>query len=224
MTGASRRSGLSDGPADRHPDPDHPAGRTPLRQQEPPDTTGSPADPTAARSWASPDTPGLPADPSAARSWAQAVLREVGLQITRPRQLVLAALRGRERPLTAQDLHAELAVWQRESGTHEAVPGVTTIYRVLAVLAERGVLHCFPQDRAVTAYRLCPPGRHHHLVCRSCGRVQEQLSGPMRGWVEALDVPDGFAVEDYRAELVGLCAECRTGLGPTTPGHPGAPP
>lgn len=83
------------------------------------------------------------------------------------------------------------------------------MYRALAVLAEHGVLHCFPQGRGVTAYRLCPPERHHHLVCRCCGRVQEQPSGQTPDWVEALEVPDGFAIEDYQADLVGLCSACR---------------
>lgn len=110
--------------------------------------------------------------------------------------------------MTAQELHQELATWLREGGAAKAVPGVTTMYRALPVLAEHGVLHCFPQGRGVTAYRWCPPIGHHHLVCRSCGRVQEQPSGPAPEWVETLDAPDGFTIEEYRADLVGLCAEC----------------
>lgn len=169
---------------------------------------GSPSDDPDQPQDDRPDPVASPRDICAAQPWAKATLREIGLQVTRPRQLVLAALRGRERPVTAQDLHRELAAWLHDSGASERAPGVTTMYRALAVLAEHGVLHCFPQGRGVTAYRLCPPFRHHHLVCRSCGRVQEQPSGPTPDWVEALDTP-GFAVEDYQAELVGLCAQCR---------------
>jgi len=113
------------------------------------------------------------AELNVARPWAEQVLREVGLPVTRPRLLVLIALRERERPMTAQDLHWELGTWLRRDRAR-AAPGMTTVYRVLAALAERGVLHCFHHGGAVTAYRLCPPIRHHHLVCRCCGRVQEQ--------------------------------------------------
>lgn len=144
-----------------------------------------------------------------ARPWATAVLREAGLKVTRPRVRVLTALRGRERPATARDLYNALATPANTTSRRETPPGVTTIYRALTALAERGLLHRFPQGRAVTAYRLCPPARHHHLVCRNCGRVQEQPPGPMPEWIATLAMTEGFTIEDYHAELVGLCARCR---------------
>lgn len=178
-------------------------------------------------------------DWQAARGWAEAVLREAGLSITRPRLLVLAALRGRQRPVTAQDLHRELGTRLHQRTTHGqrgadgvGLPGLTTIYRVLATLAERGILHCFhPGGGAVTAYRLCAPISHHHLVCRCCGRVEEQPPGPIGEWAAELATANGFAVEDYHAELIGLCAACRPHttqpqpLDPTThQPHPTSPP
>jgi Fur family ferric uptake transcriptional regulator len=150
-----------------------------------------------------------PFDEPAARAWATELLGEVGLGATRPRVLVLAALRGRARPVTAQDLHWELGTHLRLGGSGGNVPGLTTVYRVLAVLAERGVLHCFHHNGGTTTYRLCRPARHDHLVCRCCGRVQEQPARPVHDWVAQPSAVDGFAVEDYHAELVGLCATCR---------------
>lgn len=142
-------------------------------------------------------------EPPSVRPWATAMLREAGLKVTGPRVQVLTALRGLERPVTALDLHSALATGR------DTAPGVTTIYRALTVLAERGLLHRFPQDRAVTAYRLCPQAQHHHLVCRNCGRVQEQPPGPVPEWIETLATAEGFAIEDYHAELIGLCARCQ---------------
>jgi Fur family transcriptional regulator, ferric uptake regulator len=146
-----------------------------------------------------------------ARPWATAVLREAGLKVTRPRVLVLTALRGRERPVTARDVYDALATLANTTSLRETPPGVTTIYRALTALAERGLLHRFPQGRAVTAYRLCPPSQHHHLVCRNCGRVQEQPPGPVPEWIATVASAEGFAIEDYHAELVGLCVRCRPG-------------
>jgi Fe2+ or Zn2+ uptake regulation protein len=152
---------------------------------------------------------------------------------------VLVALRGRHRPVTAQDLHRELDTRVRQHTTHGQhathgqrgadgvrVPGLTTIYRVLAALAERGILHCFhPDGAAVTAYRLCAPVSHHHLVCRCCGRVDEQPPGPTREWAAHLATANGFTVEDYHAELVGLCAACRPDTAQPHPaGCPTEPP
>lgn len=163
-----------------------------------------------------------PFDDPAARAWAAQLLDEVGLGITRPRVLVLAALRGRARPVTAQDLHWELGTQLRLGGSGSKIPGLTTVYRVLAVLAERGVLHCFHRDGGTTTtYRLCRPARHHHLVCRCCGQVQEQPARAMDDWITRPAAPDGFAVEEYHAELVGLCATCRPRSTTTRPAESG---
>lgn len=165
-----------------------------------------------------------PFDDSAARAWAAQLLGEVGLGVTRPRVLLLAALRGRARPVTAQDLHWELGTQLRLGGSGGKVPGLTTVYRVLAVLAERDVLHCFHRDGGTTTtYRLCRPARHDHLVCRCCGRVQEQPARPVDDWASRLSAPDGFAVEEYHAELVGLCATCRPRSTTTEPAEPAEP-
>lgn len=145
-----------------------------------------------------------------AQDWARAVLREVGLSTTRPRIMVLATLRGRARPLTAQDLHFELKTRLRRDRSAEMAPGLTTVYRVLAALGERGILHCFHRDGAgVTTYRLCAPVRHHHLMCRCCGLVAEQYPAPTQDLLDLIGPTGGFLVEDYRAELIGLCAACQ---------------
>lgn len=151
-----------------------------------------------------------PGDKSGSRGWAQSVLRQVGLPVSRQRRLVLDALRGRDRPVTAQDLHWELKLRSRESSAAGSAPGLTTVYRILAVLAQRNVVHCFAGD-GQTAYRLCAPGRHDHLLCRCCGRVQEYPGGRIQEWVNRLGAEEGFAVDDYRTEVVGLCAWCRPG-------------
>jgi Fur family ferric uptake transcriptional regulator len=154
--------------------------------------------------------------------WAAALLREVGLPVSRPRRLVLDALRGRERPVTAQDLHWELKLRSREPSARQTAPGLSTIYRILAILASHNVVHCFHRD-GQTAYRLCAPRCHDHLLCRCCGRVQEYPADQTRQWVNRLVVEEGFAVEGYRIEVVGLCAVChpRCPATASTTTHPG---
>lgn len=132
-----------------------------------------------------------PATSQAHRGGPQSVLRQVGLPVSRQRRLVLDALRGRDRPVTAQDLHWELKLRSREWSAADSAPGLTTVYRILAVLAQRNVVHCFAGD-GQTAYRLCAPDRHDHLVCQCCGRVQEYPGGriaPAGGFMVAGQTP-----------------------------------
>jgi Fe2+ or Zn2+ uptake regulation protein len=120
----------------------------------------------------------------------------------------LAALRGRERPVTAQELHWELKLDHHTALPRHSAPGLSTVYRILAILADHELVHCFSRD-GQTAYRLCAPDRHDHLVCRCCGRVQEHPGGQTPEWVTRLVTEQGFTADDYQTEVVGLCAACR---------------
>jgi Fe2+ or Zn2+ uptake regulation protein len=149
------------------------------------------------------------ADPTLA-AWASEMLEQAGLGATRPRTLVLGMLRHRARPVTAQELHAELTERLHSEQPGAKPPGLTTIYRVLAVLASHGLLHSFHRDPQTTAYRLCQPRDHHlHLMCRRCGLVRERPAPPLNRFLATPAADDGFTIESYQAELVGLCATCQ---------------
>lgn len=128
-------------------------------------------------------------------------LTGAGLRVTRQRLAVLSALDGRTEAVTAQDLHYEL---RRRGGT----PGLATIYRTLASLAEAGVLDTFTRD-GEQAFRMCSDAHHHHLVCRGCGLVEEVSSDAVETWVQRVARRRGFRVTGHSAEVYGYCASCK---------------
>lgn len=139
-------------------------------------------------------------DDSVPTQTADEALRDAGLRATRQRLTVLAALRERERAVTAQDLHGEL----RAAG--EPV-GLTTVYRTLTSLAEAGFLDVFAQD-GEQAFRMCGDEHHHHLVCEVCNKVQELESDQVEQWVRSVADRHGFQVTGHRADVFGVCADC----------------
>jgi Fe2+ or Zn2+ uptake regulation protein len=121
-------------------------------------------------------------------------------RLTRNAQALLAMLTGRERPATAYDLYGEL-----RSGGHNT--GLTTIYRGLHSLTEAAAVHEF-RIGDQSAYLVCPAEPHEHLICRVCGRVQQQhLDAASRWQAVAADV--GFQVVEQRIEFYGRCDRCR---------------
>lgn len=130
---------------------------------------------------------------------AAAVARMAGLRPTRQRTAIIAALGGKDRPVTAQTLHREVA---RRGG-----PGLATVYRTLRALAAAGVVEAFPAGEEA-AYRLCDPAHHHHLICERCGRVQTIPSCEVEEWAEAVGRRRGFAVRAHRADVYGTCERC----------------
>ncbi|MDP9405418.1 MAG: transcriptional repressor, partial [Actinomycetota bacterium] len=100
-----------------------------------------------------------------------------------------------------QDLHAELR------GAGEAV-GLTTVYRTLTALADAGLVDVLPRDGEQT-FRRCGDVHHHHLVCEACNRVEELSADEVERWVSDAAARHGFAVTGHRADIFGVCADCR---------------
>jgi Fe2+ or Zn2+ uptake regulation protein len=70
-------------------------------------------------------------------------------------------------------------------------------------------------DRPLTRYELADDltGHHHHLVCASCGRVEDLPATPAIERSVAAAVADaartsGFRTHQHRLDLVGVCARC----------------
>ncbi len=108
--------------------------------------------------------------------------------------------------VSAQDLHAQL----RSSG-HKI--GLTTVYRALQALADRGDLDVLNAGDGQQVYRACGSGEHHHhLVCRTCGRTIE-VSGPaVERWAQAVGEQHGFADVTHTVEVFGTCPSCAAAI------------
>lgn len=118
---------------------------------------------------------------------------------TEQRQAILDALKASERPVSAQELHGELG------GV-----GLATVYRNLQRLADDGTADTLRRDNGELAFLICDDGHHHHLTCRACGRVERIHDCRLEDWAAAVAREHGYAEVEHRAELVGLCATCRS--------------
>jgi Fe2+ or Zn2+ uptake regulation protein len=91
----------------------------------------------------------------------------------------------------------------------------SSAYRNLVVLEECGVAH-----RVVTAdersrFELAEDlmGHHHHLICTSCGRVDDftvssQMERSLEAALERAVEGTGFRAAAHRLDVIGTCASC----------------
>jgi len=141
-----------------------------------------------------------------ARPLATTILDQLGegRRRTTPRAAVVAAALRRRQPFTAQQLVRELA--QRGVGR-------ATVFRTLDLLVSASVLsriHGIERGARCVRYTTCAPTHHHHLVCRSCGRVEEIRASGLEDRIEALARTRGYEPLDHGLEIHGVCAECRS--------------
>lgn len=121
---------------------------------------------------------------------------------TRQRAAIAKVLEAASGFRTAHDLFDDV----RKAG--ERV-GLTTIYRTLQSLAERGEVDVLRTAEGEAIYRRCrTENHHHHLVCTSCGHSVEIASAEVESWARQIAADHGFSSITHSAEVFGLCRNC----------------
>lgn len=137
---------------------------------------------------------------------AGALLRRRGLRSTAQRRAVLAALQGRAHASAAE-------IEQRiESSRTEGAAGRLSrqgLYNVLEDLTRVHLVRCIEPAGSPARYELRAGDNHHHLVCRSCGRIEDVDCAV--GAAPCLEpVRDsGFTIDEAEVTWWGQCADCR---------------
>jgi Fe2+ or Zn2+ uptake regulation protein len=128
------------------------------------------------------------------------LLHSRGQRATPQRNVILRELRRRAHHATADEIL--FAVRDELPGT-----SAPTVYATLDLLVELGLARRIDTGAGAALY----DGRtepHQHLVCRSCGRVDdldvEMDAKPLLNAAAAA----GFRAEGAEAVISGLCAEC----------------
>ena len=91
----------------------------------------------------------------------------------------------------------------------------SSVYRNLAVLEAAGVVQkvVSTDDRARFELSEDLMGHHHHLICVSCGRVDDFVVPPkaektIESVLERAIGVSGFRPSGHRLDVVGTCADC----------------
>lgn len=128
------------------------------------------------------------------------LLRARGLRLTAQRQLILQAVHDLGHA-TPEQVHA--AVRQVASGVN-----ITTIYRTLELLEKLGLVTHTHLSHGAPTYHPAGEDAHVHLVCRSCGTVDEIEPELLRPLADRLANERGFRVDIEHVAFFGVCGEC----------------
>ncbi len=128
------------------------------------------------------------------------LLRQHGLQVTAQRLAVLRAVS--DRPHGTADDVAETVRAQIGTISRQAV------YDALGILADKGLVRRIQPAGSPARYEDRVGDNHHHLICRSCGRMVDVDCAV--GAVPCLTAADDSGYEIDEAEVIfwGRCPEC----------------
>lgn len=129
-------------------------------------------------------------------------LKSAGLKVTLPRKQVLEIIRSSEhRHMSAEDVYRRILDQGFDAG-------LATVYRVLSQLEGAGLLsrNVFDGGKAVFEIN---EGRHHdHLICLTCGRVDEFSNEAIEALQREVATSQGYELAGHRLALYGYCAAC----------------
>jgi Fe2+ or Zn2+ uptake regulation protein len=130
----------------------------------------------------------------------QQTLRQSGRRVTPQRILIHRALGELDRHATADELLAHVA---------ERLPNASlpTVYAALELFEELGLVR---RVAARSGAALWDPRaeEHHHLVCRSCGAVEDLDTAVDTGAALRAARRGGFLPDGAELVVSGLCARC----------------
>lgn len=143
----------------------------------------------------------MPATPELER-----VLRGASLRVTRPRLAVLGVVYDHPHADTStiiDRVRADLGDVSQQA-----------VYDVLRALDEVGLVRRIQPPGSVARYESRVGDNHHHLVCRSCGAIEDVDCAV--GATPCLEAADdhGFVIEEAEVVYRGLCPACAVASAP----------
>jgi Fur family peroxide stress response transcriptional regulator len=129
--------------------------------------------------------------------------RSHGVRVTHQRTEILRELAGSEEHPDAETLYRRV---------RRRIPAMSldTIYRTLRLLEEKRVISRVGSVRDRT--RFDPNAdRHHHFVCRACGKIGDFCSAAFDRLPVPREVAEMGSVDGVYIELRGRCRKCQVG-------------
>ena len=128
-------------------------------------------------------------------------LKNSGLKATLPRIKVLEVFqKGLQRHMSAEDVYKHLL-------TEGADVGLATVYRVLMQFEQAGILSRNHFEAGKAVFELNEGKHHDHLLCLTCGRVEEFYDADIEARQRLVAEQRGFALQEHALSLYAVCTK-----------------
>jgi Fur family ferric uptake transcriptional regulator len=128
-------------------------------------------------------------------------LKNSGLKATLPRIKILDVFqRTQQRHMTAEDVFKALLA-------EGADVGLATVYRVLMQFEQAGLLTRSNFESGKSVFELNEGQHHDHLVCMTCGRVEEFYDPEIEQRQRTIALVRGFELQDHALALYARCTK-----------------
>ena len=128
-------------------------------------------------------------------------LKNNGLKATLPRIRILEVFqKSAQRHMTAEDVFKALLAEGSDIG-------LATVYRVLMQFEQAGLLARSHFESGKSVFELNEGQHHDHLVCLTCGRVEEFFDPEIEQRQRTIAVSRGFELQEHSLALYARCSK-----------------
>ena len=128
-------------------------------------------------------------------------LKTIGLKATLPRLKILELFQTSDhRHMSAEDVYKQLLA-------HNMDIGLATVYRVLTQFEQAGLLARNHFDNGKAVFELNQGTHHDHLVCLTCGKVEEFYDAEIEKRQQRIAKERGFTLQDHALSMYGVCTK-----------------
>lgn len=128
------------------------------------------------------------------------VLKFSDLKTTKRRMAILAVLENSALPMTAEEIYSRVI--------NDVHMSLSTAYRTLGTLSEKGILLKNLSQDGKTYYQMNSHQHKHHLVCTLCNSTVPIDDCPLSNIEENLIQQTGFTITGHSLEFSGICPKC----------------
>ena len=134
-------------------------------------------------------------------SETEKLFRNNGKSFTGVRIVILNILKSANSPLSPKQILSLITLKK---------PDLATIYRNLLLMESLGLITSVDLGEGFKRYEISRPESHgHHIVCRSCGKIENIEGCGLQKMEKRIFRKIGFKIEKHRLEFFGVCAICR---------------
>ena len=128
-------------------------------------------------------------------------LKTIGLKATLPRLKILEIFQtSGQRHMSAEDVYKHLIAENVDIG-------LATVYRVLTQFEQAGLLARNHFDNGKAVFELNEGTHHDHLVCLTCGKVEEFYDADIEKRQQRIAKERGFALQEHALSMYGVCTK-----------------
>lgn len=126
---------------------------------------------------------------------------EHGIPVTHQRQVLYEVMQGMEGHPSPEEVYEKV---------RKKIPAISlaTVYKNIHLFVESGIFRKMSMHHGSVRVELNSE-EHHHLVCSRCKAITDIGEKELGLAPRRRRLPDGFLVERYAVDVIGLCAKCQ---------------